>query len=216
MSLQPVSVEAKATAWDVFRIPTNASLSILYANCATHITFNINYSMAINMLYPYASTDHYATCLHNTTAIHLLFRRFIESQELALHSNLPPPSPPKKSQRRTKKWRKRCGIDSNNQLTLKMPSEIELNDRRSNLKISKIKFLRLRQICRFAIQITMTTRAVVAGCNCVDHAPSDYGNSIYNMPHMIRSTEPQHYNTWNQCTYFKTLQTAIHPNRNST
>ena len=77
MSLQPVSVEAKATAWDVFGIPTNASLSILHADCATHITFNINYSMAINMLYPYASTDHYATCLRNTTALHLLFRRFI-------------------------------------------------------------------------------------------------------------------------------------------
>jgi hypothetical protein len=124
MSLQPVSVEAKATAWDALGIPTNATLSILHADCATHITFNINYSMAINMLYPYASTDQYATCLRNTTALHLLFRRFIRKPGDRSTFETPPPL--------KKKWKKRCGIDSNIQLTLKMPWEIQLHERRSN------------------------------------------------------------------------------------
>lgn len=101
MSLQPVSVEAKATVWDVFGIPTNASLSILHADCATHITFNINYSTAINMLYPYASTDHYATCLRNTTALHLLFRRFIRKPGARSTFGILPP-PLLKKQQRTK------------------------------------------------------------------------------------------------------------------
>jgi len=120
MSLQPVSVEAKATVWDVFGIPTNALLSLLHAACATHITFNINYSMAINMLYPYASTDHYATCLRNTTALHLLFRRFIRKPGARCTFGTTPPLPLKKTTKK-KKRRKRCGIDSNIQLIVKVP-----------------------------------------------------------------------------------------------
>jgi len=57
-------------------------------------------------------------------------------------------------------------------------------------KISKMKSLRLKQICRAEIRIMMTT--VLASCNCADHAPSVYGKSIYNMPHFIMSTKAEH------------------------
>jgi len=85
-------------------------------------------------------------------------------------------------------------------------------------KISKINPLRLRQICRFEIWIMKTKRAVLISCICADHATSVYWKSIYIMPTWSDPQKPiiaMCCNTCNRCTYFKTLQTAIHPNRNS-